>query len=178
MFGTSRRGKFATSICQRSRRERRSAGTRRTTSKPDCARRSRGTSRSWRDVQSLAGRRVLVTGAAGFLGSHLVSRLIDAGAEICALDQPNARRWGLLERETLAAIVRADVRSLAEPVHDRTLGDIDVVFHLAAVGVVGDGVDVRDLVMSNIDGTLAALLMAQRLGSRFLYCGSCFEYGA
>jgi nucleoside-diphosphate-sugar epimerase len=129
-------------------------------------------------VQSLAGRRVLVTGAAGFLGSHLVSRLIDAGAEICALDQPNARRWGLLERETLAAIVRADVRSLAEPVHDRTLGDIDVVFHLAAVGVVGDGVNVRDLVIGNIDGTLAALLMAQRLGSRFLYCGSCFEYGA
>ena len=120
---------------------------------------------------------MLVTGAAGFLGSHLVARLIDAGAEICALDQPNARRWGLLEREALAAIVRADVRSLAEPVHDGTLGDIDVVFHLAAVGVVGDGVNVRDLVIGNIDGTLAALLMAQRLGSRFLYCGSCFEYG-
>lgn len=129
-------------------------------------------------MRSLAGRRVLVTGAAGFLGSHLVPRLIDAGAEVCTLDQPNARRWGLLERENLAAIVRADVRSLAGPEHDHVLGDIDVVFHLAAVGVVGDGANLRDLVTGNIDGTLAALLMAERLGSRFLYCGSCFEYGA
>jgi nucleoside-diphosphate-sugar epimerase len=129
-------------------------------------------------VESLAGRRVLVTGAAGFLGSHLVPRLIAAGAEVCVLDQPNARRWSILERSDLAATLRADVRSLGQPVHDDVLGDIDVVFHLAAVGVVGDGGDVRELVAANIDGTMAALLVAQRLGSRLVYCGSCFEYGA
>lgn len=129
-------------------------------------------------MESLAGRRVLVTGAAGFLGSHLVPRLIAAGAEVCVLDQPNARRWSILERSDLAATLRADVRSLGQPVHDDVLGDIDVVFHLAAVGVVGDGGDVRELVAANIDGTMAALLVAQRLGSRLVYCGSCFEYGA
>ena len=129
-------------------------------------------------MESLAGRRVLVTGAAGFLGSHLVPRLIEAGAEVCVLDQPNARRWSILERSDLAATLRADVRSLGQPVHDDVLGDIDVVFHLAAVGVVGDGGDVRDLVTANIDGTMAALLVAERLGSRLVYCGSCFEYGA
>jgi nucleoside-diphosphate-sugar epimerase len=37
---------------------------------------------------------------------------------------------------------------------------------------------VRELVAANIDGTMAALLVAQRLGSRLVYCGSCFEYGA
>lgn len=129
-------------------------------------------------MESLAGRRVLVTGAAGFLGSHLVSRLIEAGAEVCALDQPNARGWSRVERETLAATLRTDVRTLAEPIHDRLLGDIDAIFHLAAVGVVGETGDVRELATGNIDGTLAGLLAAQRLGSRFLYCGSCFEYGA
>jgi nucleoside-diphosphate-sugar epimerase len=129
-------------------------------------------------VESLAGRRVLVTGAAGFLGSHLVSRLIEAGAEVCALDRPNARGWSRVERETLAAALRTDVRTLAEPTHDRLLGDIDAIFHLAAVGVVGETGDVRELATGNIDGTLAGLLAAQRLGSRFLYCGSCFEYGA
>src|SRR4030095_8382267 len=35
-----------------------------------------------------------------------------------------------------------------------------------------------ELRTGNIDGTLAGLLAAQRLSSRFLYCGSCFEYGA
>jgi nucleoside-diphosphate-sugar epimerase len=107
-----------------------------------------------------------------------VPRLIAAGAEVCVLDQPNARRWSILERSDLAATLRADVRSLGQPVHDDVLGDIDVVFHLAAVGVVGDGGDVRELVAANIDGTMAALLVAQRLGSRLVYCGSCFEYGA
>src|SRR6185295_963760 len=120
----------------------------------------------------------LVTGAAGFLGSHLLPRLIDAGAEVCALDQPNARGWPALQRADLAATLRADVRTLAEPVHDRVLGHIDAVFHLAAVGVVGEMGDVRELATGNIDGTLAGLLVSQRLGSRFLYCGSCFEYGA
>jgi len=129
-------------------------------------------------VKSLAGRRVLVTGAAGFLGSHLVPRLIEEGAEVCVLDQPNARRWALLERSDLAASLRADVRTLAEPSRDRALGDVDVIFHLAAVGVTGDVTDMRQVVTGNIDGTLAVLLAAQRLGSRLLYCGSCFEYGS
>lgn len=119
-----------------------------------------------------------MTGAAGFLGSHLVPRLIEAGAEVCALDQPNARGWSRLERQSLAATLRTDVRALAEPTHDRLLGDIDAIFHLAAVGVVGETGDVRELATGNIDGTLAGLLAAQRLRSRFLYCGSCFEYGA
>ena len=129
-------------------------------------------------MNSLAGRRVLVTGAAGFLGSHLVPRLIEDGAEVCVLDQPNARRWGLLERADLAAMLRVDVRTLVDPVHDPALGDIDAIFHLAAVGVTGDVTDLHQLVTGNVDGTLAVLLAAQRLGSRLVYCGSCFEYGS
>jgi nucleoside-diphosphate-sugar epimerase len=129
-------------------------------------------------VSSLAGRRVLVTGAAGFLGSHLVPRLVDRGAEVCALDFAGARRWSLIERAGLAATVRADVRTLADAVHDASLGTLDTVIHLAAIGVVGDVTDVRELVTANVDGTMAVLLAAQRSGARLIYCGSCFEYGS
>ena len=93
------------------------------------------------------------------------------------LDQPNARRWPLLERTDLAALLQADVRTLAEPTHDALLRDVDVIFHLAAVGVTGEVGDVRQVVTGNVDGALAVLLAARRLGSRLIYCGSCFEYG-
>jgi nucleoside-diphosphate-sugar epimerase len=129
-------------------------------------------------VSSLAGRRVLVTGAAGFLGSHLVPRLIDRGAEVCALDFPGARRWSLIERSGIAAAVRADVRDLADAAHDDALGALDTVIHLAAIGVVGDVTNVRELVSANVDGTMAVLLAAQRFGARLINCGSCFEYGS
>ena len=129
-------------------------------------------------MSSLAGRRILVTGAAGFLGSHLVPRLIDGGAEVCALDLPAARHWSLTERSGIAAAVRADVRTLADTAHDDALGAIDTVIHLAAAGVIGEVTNFRELVSANIDGTMAVLLAAQRSGARLIYCGSCFEYGS
>ena len=129
-------------------------------------------------MDSLAGRRILVTGAAGFLGSHLVPRLIDRGAEVCALDYPGARRWGLIERAGITAAIRADVRTLGDASHDRALGRVDTIIHLAAVGVVGDLTGVRELVTTNVDGTMAVLLAAQRVGARVINCGSCFEYGS
>ena len=127
-------------------------------------------------MTSLAGRRVLVTGAAGFLGSHLVPRLIEAGASVCALDRPNARSWPRLEN--VADCLRADVDELAMPTHDAALRGVTTIIHLAAAGVVGELSDPREVVHGNIDGTMAVLMAARRLGARVVYCGSCFEYGS
>jgi nucleoside-diphosphate-sugar epimerase len=119
---------------------------------------------------------VLVTGAAGFLGSHLVPRLIAAGARVCALDRPNARGWARIER--VADCLRVDVDDLATPAHDDALRGVTTIIHLAAAGVVGELPDPREVVNGNIDGTMAVLMAARRLGARVVYCGSCFEYGS
>lgn len=87
----------------------------------------------WRD------RPTLVTGATGLVGSWLVQRLKNAGAEVVALVRDwvpasEAVRSGVLDRVT---VVRGDVRD--QPLMERVLGEfeIDTVIHLAAQTIVG-----------------------------------------
>src|SRR3954467_9552572 len=86
---------------------------------------------------SIAGKTVLVTGSDGFIGSHLVERLVADGAKVRAFCLYNSQgSWGWLDRasaEVRAAIeVRlGDIRD-AEFVRE-AMRDVDVVFHLAAL---------------------------------------------
>ncbi len=94
------------------------------------------------------------------------------------MDVSGARCWPLIERSGIAVALRADVRVLAGAAHDDALGPLDTIIHLAAAGVVEKVDGVSELVSTNVDGTMAVLLAAQRFGARLIYCGSCFEYGS
>ena len=78
--------------------------------------------------------KVLVTGADGFIGSHLTQALIDEGCEVRALAQYNSfNNWGWLEdiRHPGLEVVTGDVR---DPNFCRHIvKDVDTVFHLAAL---------------------------------------------
>jgi len=75
--------------------------------------------------------KALVTGGAGFIGSHLVRYLLDRGDEVVVLD--DLRRGNKLDKESRAGarLIRGDVRS-TEIVHD-ACRECDIVYHLAAV---------------------------------------------
>jgi dTDP-L-rhamnose 4-epimerase len=87
--------------------------------------------------------RTLVTGGAGFIGSHVVSALADAGHEVLVMDAllDTVHPAGEPSIDRRAKFVRGDVRERADC--GAVLGGVDVVFHEAAM--VGLGVDMADL---------------------------------
>jgi NAD dependent epimerase/dehydratase len=106
---------------------------------------------------NLQSKRVLVTGADGFIGSHLVEHLLDAGAQVTALAQYNSFNfWGWLEDiPTLNKIqvITGDIRDSHFCLS--LLKDIDVVFHLAALIPIPYSYRAPDsYVDTNIRGTL------------------------
>lgn len=112
---------------------------------------------------SLKGRKVFVTGAGGFVGSHLVEELVKIGARVRALVHYNSRNdWGMLEdmdKNILkeVEVVTGDIRdgeALKWMIKDQA-----VVFHLAAlIGIPYSYVNPRDVIETNISGSLNLLL--------------------
>lgn len=122
-------------------------------------------------------RRALVTGGAGFIGSHLAEGLLAEGYEVRVLDDLSSGR-----PENLAAAAGADLRvgSVGDPAAVRAaMEGVDVVFHEAAIPSVQRSVE--DPVAShrvNLDGTLNVLVAARDAGvPRFVFAGSSSAYG-
>ena len=103
-----------------------------------------------------SGKKVLVTGGEGFIGSHLTERLVREGADVRVLALYNPfGRYGWLDPEvhTSVELLPGDVRD-AERVQEAVAGR-DVVFHLAAlIGIPYSYVAPESYVQVNIDGTI------------------------
>jgi UDP-glucose 4-epimerase len=131
----------------------------------------------------LSGRRVLVTGADGFIGSHLAERLVAEGAEVRAFCLYNSQgSWGWLDHakdEVRGALdVRmGDIRD-ARFVEAACEG-VDTVFHLAAlIAIPYSYVAPESFVDTNVRGTLHVLEACRRHGVRRLVHTSTSEvYG-
>ena len=127
-----------------------------------------------------SGRQVLITGAEGFIGSHLTEELLAAGASVRALVHYNPfGRWGWLHEHAGDIDIRAgDVRD-AERVAQVAEG-VDVIFHLAAlVGIPYSYEAPESYVQTNILGTHNLLQAARRAGvSRYVQTSTSEVYGS
>ncbi len=124
---------------------------------------------------------MLVTGAGGFIGSHLTERLVQAGARTRALVHYNALgTWGWLDhsphREAIDVIAGdiTDYHSVRAAVQG-----IEVVFHLAALIAIPYSYQAPDsYVKTNIQGTLNVLQAARELGTaRIIHTSTSEVYG-
>jgi UDP-glucose 4-epimerase len=113
--------------------------------------------------------RAVVTGGAGFIGSHLVDALLDDGGDVTIVDHLNPSRAEVFEaaRERGATLVRGDVTDVAAMVHAFAQSRPEVVFHLAAQIDVRRSVDDPSTdAHQNIGGTAAVLEAARNAGVR------------
>ncbi|HET9014448.1 MAG TPA: SDR family oxidoreductase [Thermomicrobiaceae bacterium] len=121
---------------------------------------------------------LLVTGGAGFIGSHLVERLVADGRRVRVLDSFATGR-----RENLAPVL-GEVELLEGDLRDpaavgRAVAGVEVVFHLAALPSVPRSIrDPATTVAVNVTGTLNLLLAARDAGCRrVVFASSSSVYG-
>lgn len=128
---------------------------------------------------------MLVTGCAGFIGSHLVDRLLADGHPVIGVDnfiRGTRQNLGPAVADPRFKLIEADladpqaVRQLVDPVLSR---DIDTVWHMAAnsdiaAGVTDPGVDLRDTFRT----TFEVVLMMRRMGlKRIVFASTSAVYG-
>jgi len=135
------------------------------------------------DLLNLENTRVLVTGAGGFIGSHLVERLVGLGAEVAAFVRYNSRAdWGLIR--LLPAETQKKIQVFSGDIRDPNavsgaMEGVGLVFHLAAsISIPYSYVNPREVIETNIMGTFNVLSAArmQRV-SRVIHLSSSEVYG-
>jgi len=120
--------------------------------------------------------RTLVTGGAGFIGSHLIERLLERGDEVCVLDDLSTGRLANLEPFPGVRFVEGSV--VDATLVDELVRGVDLVLHMAAaVGVRLVLEQPVKTMESNLAGTRNVMASAARYGTRVLYASSSEVYG-
>ncbi len=130
--------------------------------------------------------KAVVTGAAGFIGSHLTERLLKEGWTVTGVDNFDAFYDPGVKRRNLAGclsdpsfrLVEADIRD-ANAMQDAIARDTDVIVHLAARAGVRPSIAEPQLYMDvNINGTVVLLEAARKQNvGRFIFASSSSVYG-
>jgi UDP-glucose 4-epimerase len=123
--------------------------------------------------------RVLITGGAGFIGSHLVDAHLAAGDEVVVLDDLSTGRLENISEHVLAGRVRFHLSKAEDPTAlTAAMAGVDLVYHLAAaVGVFEILKHPLQSIRTNLDASSAVFERAAELGVRTIFTSTSEVYG-
>ncbi|MBN3040499.1 MAG: SDR family oxidoreductase [Candidatus Omnitrophica bacterium] len=126
----------------------------------------------------LKGKKVLVTGGAGFIGSHMVDRLLELGSKVIVVDNLLTGNINNIEHN-LSKIEFIEEDFSSEEFLNKHLKGIDYISHQAALRSVPKSVEIPfDYHQVNVTGTLRLLLKARDFGiKRMVFASSSSVYG-
>lgn len=120
---------------------------------------------------------VMVTGGAGYIGSHAVKQLLEAGHRVVVVDNLfRGHRQAVLSRAAFRDISLSNTRALADTLREFS---VDCVMHFAALAYVGESVT-EPLIyyQNNTAGAVSLLLAMKEAGvKRFVFSSTCATYG-
>ena len=126
----------------------------------------------------LSGKTIFLTGATGFIGSHLLKRLIKEGCNVHISIRKNSSLWRIEDFKDKFVYHTIDLTDFEAVKSAIQQIKPDVIFHLAAYGVDYRQQDIHQTIDVNINASvnLFEAFLANN-GNRFIHTGSCFEYG-
>ncbi len=118
-----------------------------------------------------------VTGGAGFIGSHLVKKLVERGNEVIVIDNLNTGKKQNIEKISKKIdFFEVDIRDFSA-IED-ILKNVDGIFHEAALASVQDSFRIPDEFFDvNVNGTENIFKIAKKLGIKVVYASSSSVYG-
>jgi len=126
-------------------------------------------------------KKVLVTGADGFIGSHLTEMLVNQGYQVKALNQYNSfNNWGWLETVNCKKDIEILSGDIRDPQYCKTISkDVEIIFHLAAlISIPFSYIAPQSFVETNIKGTLNICQAAKENQiSRLIHTSTSEVYG-
>ena len=123
--------------------------------------------------------KILVTGGAGFIGSHLVDKLIGNNHEVIILDNLSSTNGQVPDYlNNNAKLIRGDVKN--KELLDHLIKDIDYIFHKASkVGIAQSNYEIKDFVDNNALGTATLLqsIIDSKRKPKLIFAASNTTYG-
>ena len=122
-------------------------------------------------------RKVIVTGGAGFIGSHLVDKLIEQEVKVIVLDDCSTGKYENINPK--ACYINTDITTINPYEFLNKEIDVDAIFHLAAKTTVQESINKPEYYNNiNVKGTLNMLMLANKLNvKRFVFSSSSSVYG-